>query len=95
MNGWSKPLEQADPLPICNSLPSSCILIRQDNARGADRYNITLLNQDQSSSLLTSIRVLYSLFRLYNLALIHSRQLFARKGLVFYNNAITQATFRD
>ena len=45
----------------CNSLPSS-ILIRQNNARRADRYNITLLNQDQSSSLLTSIRVLYSLF---------------------------------
>ena len=74
---------------LCNSLPSPSTLIRQNNARGADRYNITLLNQDQSSSLLTSIRVLYSLFRLYNLSLTHSRLLlfFARKELVFYNNA--------
>ena len=60
MNGRSKPLEQADPPPICNSLPSS-ISTRQNNARGADRYNITLLNQDQSSSLLTSISSLLSL----------------------------------
>ena len=87
MNARSKPLEQADPPPICNSLPSSSISIRQNNARGADRHNITLLNQDQSSSLLTSIRVLYSLLRLYNLSLTHSRLLFARKELVFYNNA--------
>ena len=71
----------------CNSLPSSSISIRQNNARGADRYNITLLNQDQSSSLFTSIRALYSLLRLYNLSLTHSRLLFARKELVFYNNA--------
>ena len=63
----------------CNSLPSS-ILIRQNNARGADRYNITLLNQDQPSSILTSIRVLYSLFRLYNLSLTHSRLLYRTKG---------------
>ena len=93
MNGRSKPLEQADPPPICNSLPSPSILIRQNNERGAARYNITLLNQDQSSSLLTSIRVLCSLFRLYNFIFdSFSTTLSHERNSSFI---ITQVTFRD